>query len=231
MTKKTKSYVAPGHYASRICFLGAVEGRVTGSLHLVELLENGKVTRGLIDVGQTMENPKADFDNWLLNGLTVADINFIIITHCHLDHAGLLPRLYKLGFRGKVYVTPATGDLLEISLVDSGKIQEADARRENKRAARRASELAAQEAERKEVRLQAADGPKQTPVAKARKVAKPKVVEPLYTVMDALECLKLFKRKSFLQRVQVVPGLCPSFRPRQPHPGCGDGVSGAGSEW
>ncbi|HEY9757203.1 MAG TPA: hypothetical protein V6C97_18695, partial [Oculatellaceae cyanobacterium] len=68
MKKSSLPYVAPGHCATRVCFLGAVHGNVTGSMHLVELLQHDKVTRILIDVGQTVDKPRLDHQNRLPDG-------------------------------------------------------------------------------------------------------------------------------------------------------------------
>jgi metallo-beta-lactamase family protein len=63
-------------------------------------------------------------------------IDFIFITHAHLDHSGMLPRIVKEGFRGKIITTPATRDLLELMLYDSANIQESDAEWDTKKALR-----------------------------------------------------------------------------------------------
>jgi metallo-beta-lactamase family protein len=112
--------------------LGAAHA-VTGSLFLYEYFYDGKVTRWLVDVGLTVEDQAADFQKRLPAGITAADINFIIISHAHVDHCGYLPKLVKDGFKGKVFVTPATKDLMSIIMPDSGHLQEEAAKRLNKR--------------------------------------------------------------------------------------------------
>lgn len=67
---------------------------------------------------------------------TPADIAYVFVTHAHIDHSGLVPKLVKDGFRGKIITTAATADLLEIMLHDSAHIQEKDAEWKNKKAAR-----------------------------------------------------------------------------------------------
>jgi metallo-beta-lactamase family protein len=209
LRKISPPYVAPGQCLSRVCFLGAVNGDVTGSLHLVELIEHDKVTRILVDVGQTVENPKADFQNRLPNGLTIEDIDIIILTHAHLDHSGLVPRFYKLGYRGKVYVTRATGDLMEILLPDSGKIAEEEAKRETNREAKKSLALVAEAAER--AAAKGVSGKSKVVRSSSRGVAAPKKVEPLYTMEDAKASLSLLERMAFGQRYELARGVVLQF--------------------
>lgn len=108
----------------RLGFLGAA-GEVTGSCTLVEV---GDV-RFLVDCGMFQGGPEARSKNQhALNfGFDARQIDFVLLTHAHIDHSGLLPRLAVLGFRGPVYATAATVDLLEVLLPDSAHIQEKDA--------------------------------------------------------------------------------------------------------
>lgn len=216
LKKSSLPHVAPGHCATRVCFLGAVHGNVTGSMHLVELLQHDKVTRILIDVGQTVDKPRLDHQNRLPDGLTVADIDIVIITHAHLDHSGLLPLFYKLGFRGKVLVTDATGDLMEIMLPDSGKIQEADALRENMRAARKQAERALQAGTT--AKTDSAQPAKEQKKRKGsrtqpRPASKQPQVQPLYTQDDAVKSLSLVQRLPFSERIEIAPGVQLRFIP------------------
>jgi metallo-beta-lactamase family protein len=105
----------------RLGILGAA-GEVTGSCTLVEA---GK-TRFLVDCGMFQGGPEARGKNLrALNfGCNARDIDFVLLTHAHIDHSGLLPRLAVLGFRGPIYATPATIALLEVLLPDSAHIQE-----------------------------------------------------------------------------------------------------------
>ena len=108
----------------RLGFLGAA-GEVTGSCTLVE----ADGVRFLVDCGMFQGGPEARSKNQrALNfGFDVRQIDFVLLTHAHIDHSGLLPRLAMLGYRGPVYATPATIDLLGVLLPDSGHIQEKDA--------------------------------------------------------------------------------------------------------
>ena len=108
----------------KLGFYGAA-GEVTGSCTLVE---TGK-TRFLVDCGMFQGGPEARTKN--LQALNfdgdVRDIDFVLLTHAHIDHSGLLPRLAVLGYRGPIYTTPASIDLLGVLLPDSAHIQEKEA--------------------------------------------------------------------------------------------------------
>lgn len=108
----------------RLGFLGAA-GEVTGSCTLVESGD----TRFLVDCGMFQGGPEARAKNQrALNfGFDVRQIDFVLLTHAHIDHSGLLPRLSMLGYKGPIYATPATIDLLEVLLPDSAHIQEKEA--------------------------------------------------------------------------------------------------------
>ena len=112
---------------------------VTGSCYLVE---TGSAAF-LIDCGMHQGGAKEDAQNRARFPFEPAEIDFVLLTHAHIDHSGLLPRLAKLGFRGSVYGTSATVDLAEIMLLDSAHIQESEAEwrtRRARRAGRRAEE-------------------------------------------------------------------------------------------
>lgn len=113
----------------RISFLGAA-GEVTGSCFLVE----GYGLRFLVDCGLFQGGRDAYRKN--LSALSFPfppkALDFVILTHAHLDHSGLVPRLVALGFRGPIYGTEATCDLLGVLLLDSAHIQEKEAEWENR---------------------------------------------------------------------------------------------------
>src|SRR4051812_4739664 len=117
----------------KISFHGAAR-MVTGSKHLLEL-DNGK--KILFDCGMFQGNPKeADAlnRNW---GFNPSEVDFLLLSHAHIDHCGLIPKLIQDGYRGKVYCTPATYDLTEILLLDSAHIQKQDILYHNKKRAKR----------------------------------------------------------------------------------------------
>ncbi len=116
----------------KVSFHGAAR-TVTGSKHLVEL-ENGECF--LLDCG-LFQGMGRDTDS--LNavfGFDPTKVDYVILSHAHIDHSGLLPKLVKEGFKGKIYCTPATRDLTEILLNDSAMIQRDDAKFGNKRRAK-----------------------------------------------------------------------------------------------
>ena len=106
----------------RITFHGAA-GEVTGSCYLVETAD----VRFLVDCGLFQGGRDADRRNRSALGFDLRRLDFMLLTHAHLDHSGLLPRAVALGFRGPVHVTPATADLLGVLLLDSAHIQEKEA--------------------------------------------------------------------------------------------------------
>ena len=116
----------------RLDFLGATE-EVTGSKFLLTTQDGTKI---LLDCGMYQgKGLETDAMNRDL-GFDPTKIDIVLLSHAHIDHAGLIPYIYKLGFHGKVFCTPATRDLCAIMLADSGRIQEADARQFNKKTER-----------------------------------------------------------------------------------------------
>jgi metallo-beta-lactamase family protein len=115
---------------TKLQFLGAAQN-VTGSRHLLEV--NG--TRLLIDCGLYQERHFRE-RNWDPFPIPPDSINAVLLTHAHLDHCGLLPKLVKEGFKGRIYCTSATVELARIILLDSAKIQEEDAEHKRKRHAK-----------------------------------------------------------------------------------------------
>jgi metallo-beta-lactamase family protein len=113
----------------KIAFHGAARV-VTGSKHLVSL-NNGK--KYLLDCGmfQGMGTQTDVLNrNW---GFTPAQVTHLILSHAHIDHSGLIPKLVKDGFTGKIFCTPATRELTGVLLEDSAGIQEDDIKYANKR--------------------------------------------------------------------------------------------------
>jgi metallo-beta-lactamase family protein len=142
----------------RLTFLGAA-GEVTGSCYLVEA---GQV-RFLIDCGMFQGGREAAAKNRRF-AFDPRAIDFVLLSHAHIDHSGLIPRLVALGFKGPIYATRATVDLLGVMLPDSAYLQE----KESERATRQRFAARRQGGE--------ARGPAD--------------VAPLYTVQQALASLK-----------------------------------------
>lgn len=115
----------------KIQFFGAAR-RVTGSKHLIT---TDKGINVLLDCGLFQGINTQDLNQTF--GFDPKSIDFLVLSHAHIDHAGLLPRLVKKGFRGPIYCTPATADLCSIMLLDSAFIQQKDLERINERRRKR----------------------------------------------------------------------------------------------
>jgi len=138
----------------KVKFLGAAR-EVTGSKHLIITKQGIRI---LLDCGMYQgKGLETDSMNRHL-GFNPGEIDFLVLTHAHIDHTGLIPYIYKLGFRGTIISTHATRDLCAIMLADCGKIQEHDTKWFNKK------------------RLKQGKEP----------------VEPIYTKLEAEQCMKLF---------------------------------------
>ena len=114
-----------------IQFCGAAR-QVTGTKHLITTEKGTKI---LLDCGlfQGIETQELN-QNF---GFEPSEIDYVVLSHAHIDHAGLLPRLVAKGFSGSIYCTPATADLCQIMLMDSAHIQETDVERINERRKKR----------------------------------------------------------------------------------------------
>ena len=113
----------------KIQFLGAAR-EVTGSKHLITTDDGKKI---LLDCGM-YQGKGMETDSMNRNlGFDPETINYLILSHAHIDHSGLIPYMYKNGFRGSIITTSATRDLCSIMLPDSGHIQELDVKWFNKK--------------------------------------------------------------------------------------------------
>lgn len=113
----------------KISFHGAA-GMVTGSKHLITLENDHKL---LLDCGMFQGFGKETYELNQFFGFKPHEVDYLFLSHAHIDHSGLIPALVKEGYKGKIYCTPATYDLCKIMLADSAHIQEADARHINKK--------------------------------------------------------------------------------------------------
>ena len=109
----------------KIQFLGAAQ-EVTGSRHSVEFFHSGRSHHFLVDYGMFQGGQEASKKNIESFPFPLEDLEFIVLTHAHIDHSGLLPRLCAQGFQGPIYCTKASFDLLKILLPDSAYLQKAD---------------------------------------------------------------------------------------------------------
>lgn len=150
----------------RLQFIGAAH-EVTGSCHYMEIGN----THLLVDCG--MEQGSNTFENCALP-VEEALIDFVLLTHAHIDHSGMLPHLFAKGFRGKIFTTEATADLCSIMLRDSAHIQMQEAEWKNR---------------------------------KARRHAGMEQVEPIYTLEDAEETIKLIVPCPYDKEITVCDGL------------------------
>ena len=108
-----------------IKFFGAA-GEVTGSRHLIEGEIKDRSFKFMIDYGMFQGGRDPVEKNLEDLPFNPAELDFVILTHAHIDHSGLLPRLTGQGFKGTIYCTHATEALLKILLLDSAHIQEND---------------------------------------------------------------------------------------------------------
>jgi metallo-beta-lactamase family protein len=113
-------------------FFGAAK-EVTGSKHLITTNKGKKI---LLDCGM-FQGKGLETDSLNRNlGFNPSEIDYLLLSHPHMDHSGLIPYIVKLGFKGTIFCTPATRDLCSIMLADSGNIQEQDTYTFNKKRAR-----------------------------------------------------------------------------------------------
>jgi metallo-beta-lactamase family protein len=223
MNKRMQKELArTGKPVYKLHFLGSAGG-VTGSLMLVEMFSRDGATRFLLDVGLHVDQQSLDFQNRLPKGMSGKDIDFVVISHAHLDHSGYLPKLIKEGFTGPAYCTPATFDLMEILLPDSGFLQEEAAKRFNQRLARRA-EAGSQTgtADASAVKsgkgrsgagggkpdMKKRGGKQPTPVMASDA---PRLRQPLYTEEEARASLKVVKTIDYNVRTKLAEDVFVTF--------------------
>jgi len=118
--------------AMTLSFHGADRG-VTGSCHLLKFANR----RILIDCGMYQGGRELDEENSKEFGFDPAEIDFLLLTHAHLDHCGRIPLLSKRGFRGEIITTAASRELARLVMLDSANLQEEEARYQTRKKARR----------------------------------------------------------------------------------------------
>ncbi len=120
----------------KIAFHGAAR-TVTGSKHLITLNNNKKI---LLDCGMFQGLGRDTFPLNNSFGFDAASVNYLLLSHAHIDHCGLIPKLVKEDFKGKIFCTPATADLAKVLLMDSAEIQRDDIKFTNKKRAKQGLE-------------------------------------------------------------------------------------------
>ena len=184
---------APGE--ATITFLGAA-GEVTGSCYRVDAAG----ASFLVDCGMFQGGREADDKNAGALDFDAGALDFVILTHAHIDHSGLLPRLCALGFSGPIYATPATVDLVGVMLPDSAHIQEKEAEwsRQRNRGPGRSEDA---NRDRRHAGRRALGGGARTMSTGD---------EPLYGVADAERCLRQFRGVGY--DVEAAPHPAVRFR-------------------
>ncbi len=119
----------------KIRFFGGAQ-RVTGSKHLITTKLGTNI---LLDCGMFQGINTSELN--LHFGFEPSEVDYLLLSHAHIDHSGLIPRLVKLGFKGQIFCTAATFSLCKIMLLDSARIQERDLARVNKRRKNRGEEI------------------------------------------------------------------------------------------
>ena len=185
----------------KITFHGAAR-EVTGSCYLIETEQ----VRFLVDCGMIQGGRDAPARNRRPFAFDARTLDFVLLTHAHIDHSGLLPKLMRAGFSGPIYTTAATADLLAVMLPDSAHIQEADARwqaRHRRRGSR-------DEDEGMEAGSQAAA----SKTAGSRKAARSRAVtlQPLYTTQDAQDCLGQLQSAAYDEEIRPHADVVCRFR-------------------
>jgi len=161
----------------KLSFHGADRG-VTGSCHLIECA--GK--KILIDCGLYQGGREIVEENSAPFGFDPADIDYLLLTHAHLDHCGRIPLLAKRGFTGEIITTSATVELARLVMLDSAGLQEEEARYQMRRARRRGNNHHGEE------------------------------IEPLYTTLDTLNSLEYFGRRiNYGDPMTLAPGIRATF--------------------
>jgi metallo-beta-lactamase family protein len=213
-----------------LTFLGAAS-TVTGSRFLLTTAR----AQILIDCGMFQGSPNETVRNFVPLGMDPSTLDAILVTHAHLDHCGLLPVVVRDGYKGPIYLTSATAELVEIVLLDSGRLQEEFAKRHDRFERRHpidavkenAAEATKYQAALDEAKRAEDEGHVPTsiepvddlamPDPEAVLRAQPPSVEaildaPLYTEADAKLVMPMFKPVRYGEVVQVAAGVTATFR-------------------
>ena len=161
----------------KISFHGA-DQNVTGSCHLIEC----RGQKVLIDCGLYQGERELVEENAEPFGFDPADIDFLLLTHAHLDHCGRIPLLVKRGFKGEIITTAASRELARLIMLDAGHLQEGEAEYQARKATRSSQQHHKHP------------------------------FKPLYTVLDSLNCMEYFGRTAFYKiPLAIAPGIRATF--------------------
>jgi len=208
----------------QIAFLGGAS-TVTGSRFL---LTTSRATV-LVDCGMFQGSPNETIRNRIPLGFEPSELDAILVTHAHLDHCGLLPVAVREGYGGPVYLTSASAELVEIVLLDSGRLQEEFAKRRSRWERRHPAEAVADDAKTAAAYRAAVEEAQQAeeeghvptsvePDEDAEETLRHQPAEvdtdldePLYTADDARAVLGRFKTVRYGRPVEVAPGVTATF--------------------
>ena len=187
----------------KINFLGAAQA-VTGSCYILETGGH----RFSVDCGMHQGNSEIEKRNLNLDGYRPSELDFILVTHAHIDHIGLLPRIVAEGFKGKIYATPPTRDLMQILLLDSAHIQEMEAEQRQRRGQRRGNKVPQPPYSAGERRVK---GPAQ-PQAVSSERRSSMLDQPLYDTADAMATFPLIQVIDYNKPFEPAPGIRVTYR-------------------
>ena len=186
----------------KINFMGAAQA-VTGSCYILETGGH----RFSVDCGMHQGNVEIEKRNLNLEGYRPAELDFILVTHAHIDHIGLLPRIVADGFKGKIYATPPTRDLMKILLLDSAHIQEMEAEQHNRKGLRRGQKKSQPPYTVGERRDKTAP-----PAPHLQERRSSELEQPLYVTADALATLPLIETVEYNRPFEPAPGVRVTYR-------------------
>ncbi|MDQ7836680.1 MAG: MBL fold metallo-hydrolase [Humidesulfovibrio sp.] len=187
----------------KINFLGAAQA-VTGSCYILETGGH----RFSVDCGMHQGNAEIEKRNLNMENYRPSELDFVLVTHAHIDHIGLLPRIVAEGFKGNIYATPPTRDLMQILLLDSAHIQEMEAEQNRRKVARRGNKTSQPPYTVGERRSKPQS---QAPHVSIERRAE-MLSQPLYTTEDAMATIPQIKTIEYNKPFEPVPGIRVTYR-------------------
>jgi metallo-beta-lactamase family protein len=187
----------------KINFLGAAQA-VTGSCYILETGGH----RFSVDCGMHQGNAEIEKRNLNMDNYRPAELDFVLVTHAHIDHIGLLPRIVAEGFKGTIYATPPTRDLMQILLLDSAHIQEMEAEQHRRTGARRGNKSSQPPYTTGERRSKITDQAPHVSIERRTEM----LAQPLYTTEDAMATFPHIKTIEYGKPFEPVPGIRVTYR-------------------